>query len=153
MVLDKEAIQLRDNLIRLKQRREARRQLVQRQNETKGQRGMRKFAEVLNVPRTLMTIGDFSGLLRQNIFFSAGHPLMTAKAMPGMFKSFVSQPIYDRWFADLQESHRYQVIKDSKLAITDNLSHDLSQREEDFMSTIAEKIPIVGRKSSSLLLS
>lgn len=143
--LDKEAMELQDKLIKLKQAREIRLNLIKRQNETLKEKALRKTAEVLNIPRTLMTIADFSGLLRQNIFFSAGHPLMTAKATPGMFKSFVSQKVYDRWFEELKKMPNYQVMKDSKLAITENTSLDLSKREEDFMSTLAEKIPVIGK--------
>ena len=142
--LDKEGLELRDKLNKLKQNRDVRMLLQQRKNESGREKAFRLTAEVANIPRTLMTIGDFSGLLRQNIFFSAGHPLMTSKALPGMFKSFTSQKVYDRWFADLKESPRYQIIKDSKLSIADSLSHDLSEREEAFMSSLPEKIPIVG---------
>lgn len=149
--LDKEGQALRDKLIKLKQQRDARIVLEQRKKETQGQRALRIVSEVFNIPRTLMTIGDFSGLLRQNIFFSMGHPIMTAKAMPGMFKSFTSQKVYDRWFEDLKESPRYNTIKESRLAIADSLSHDLTEREESFMSTLAEKIPLIGQslKTSS----
>lgn len=150
VVLDKEAQKLRGKLIQLNQQRELRRLLLQRQNEGKREKALRYVAEVANVPRTLMTIADFSGLLRQNIFFTASHPLMTSKAMPGMFKSFTSQKVYDRWFADLKDSPRYGIIQDNKLAIADSLNHDLSKREEDFMSTIAEKLPIVGNAKMNL---
>jgi len=142
--LDKEGQQLRDKLIKLKQQRDARILLNQRINETKKQRGLRLFAEVLNIPRTLMTIGDFSGLLRQGIF-GISHPSMMANASKQMFKTAFSQKEYDRWFADLKEDPRYYAMKESKLSIADSLSHDLSEREEVFMSTLAEKIPIVGQ--------
>jgi hypothetical protein len=142
--LDKEALKLRDELIAAKQKREVRLALDARMNETKMQRARRLAIESFNVPRTLMTIADFSGLLRQNLFFSAGHPIMTSKALPGMFKSFTSQKVYDRWFADLKEMPRYETMKESKLSIADAFSHDLSAREEAFMSSLAEKLPIVG---------
>ena len=143
--LDAEGHKLRDKLIKLRQQRDGRMMLLQRQNEGSRERALRLTAEIANIPRTLMTIGDFSGLLRQNLFFSVGHPMMTAKATPDMFRSFTNQKVYDRWFADLKESPRYEAIKDSKLAIADNLSHDLSKREEDFMSSLAEKIPVIGK--------
>ena len=142
--LDKEGMALRDKLMQAQQKRDARIVLAQRMGETPTQTGMRYAAEVLNIPRTLMTIGDFSALLRQNLFFSVGHPLMTAKNVPDMFKSFTSQKVYDRWFADLKETPRYAVIENSRLAIADSLSHDLTKREEAFMSTLAEKIPLIG---------
>lgn len=140
--LDKEGNALRDKLIKLQQQRDARMLLQQRQNESGREKALRYVAEVFNIPRTLMTIGDFSGLLRQNLFFSVGHPLITSKALPGMFKSFTSQKVYDRWFADFKETPRYNVIRESRLAIADTLNHDLSKREENFMSTLAEKIPL-----------
>lgn len=142
--LDAEGQKLRDTLIKLKQKRDARVLLNQRQTEGTRERALRLTAEIANIPRTLMTIGDFSGLLRQNIFFSAGHPIMTAKATPDMFRSFVSQKVYDRWFDNIEQSPRYGVAKESRLALADTLSHDLSKREEQFMSTLAEKIPVIG---------
>lgn len=143
--LDAEALKLKDELIALRQQREVRRQLAQRQSETGKEKAMRLSAEVLNIPRSLMTVGDFSGLLRQNLFFSVGHPLMTAKNVPDMFKSFGSQAVYDRWFADLKETPRYNAIMKSRLAIADSVNHDLSKREEALMSSLAEKIPIIGK--------
>lgn len=143
--LDKEGQELKDKLIKLRQNRELRMLLQKRQNETGGQKALRTVAEVANIPRTLMTIADFSALLRQNIFFSAGHPLMTLRNIPDMFRSFTSQKVYDHWFSDLKEMKRYDGMKESKLAIADSLSHDLTQREEAFMSTLAEKIPLIGQ--------
>jgi len=143
--LDKEALELRDKVIKLRQNREVRLMLQQRMNETKGQTALRMVAEVANIPRTLMTIGDYSGLLRQNIFFSAGHPAMTSAAAKEMFKAGWSQTMYDRWFADLKDSPRYQIIEKSRLAIADSLSHDLTKREENFMSSLSEKIPLIGK--------
>jgi len=106
---------------------------------------MRLAAEVLNVPRTLMTIGDYSGLLRQNLFFTAGHPIRTAAAAKEMFIQGWSQKEYDRWFADLKEDSNYQIMQDSKLSISDSINHDLTKREEDFMSSLSEKIPFIGK--------
>jgi len=143
--LDKEALELRDKVINLRRNRELRLLLQQRQNETGKQKASRLVVEALNIPRTLMTIGDFSGLLRQDIFFAAGHPLKTAAATKEMFKSAFSQKIYDRWFADLKEDPRYDIMQKSRLSISDSLNHDLTKREEDFMSSLSEKIPIIGK--------
>lgn len=143
--LDAEGQKLRDEYIRAKQRLDARRMLWQRQNEGFRERSLRLTAEVANIPRTLMTIADFSALLRQNIFFSAGHPLMTLKNTPDMFKAFVSPKVYDRWFDYIENSPRYGVAKESRLALADTLSHDLSKREEAFMSTLPEKVPGLGK--------
>lgn len=143
--LDSEALKLRDEVIKLRQNREVRLILQQRMNETGRQKGMRLAAEVLNVPRTLMTIGDFSGLLRQDIFFAAGHPKETLNAAKEMFKSGWSQKEYDRWYADLKETPRYPIMQKSKLSITDSINHDLTKREEDYMSSLSEKIPFLGK--------
>lgn len=143
--LDKEALELRDKLIKLRQNREVRMLLASRINEKPKERNMRIAAEVLNIPRTLMTIGDFSGLLRQDIFFAAGHPLRTLAATKEMFKAGWSQTHYDRWFADLKEDPRYDTMQKSRLSISDSLNHDLTKREEDFMSSLSEKIPFIGK--------
>lgn len=143
--LDAEALKLRDEVIRLRQNREVRLLLAKRINEKPKEKGMRLAAEVLNIPRTLMTIGDYSALLRQNIFFTAGHPVMSSRASKEMFKAGWSQKEYDRWFADYKESPRYHIKEKSRLAISDSLSHDLTKREEVFMSSLSEKIPLIGK--------
>jgi len=88
---------------------------------------------------------DYSAPLRQALLPTIAHPQMAAKAGLEMFKASFSQKQYDRWFNNLENSPRYDLIKESGLGITDVNNPKLAAKEEQFMNGIAEKIPIVGR--------
>lgn len=142
--LDKEGKELQDKLIKLQYERQLRLLIQQQKNSSRRDKLIKGAADVLNIPRTLMTIGDFSAVLRQGIIPAISHPGMAIDAAKKMFQAAVSQKEYDRWFFNLQENPRYNIMRESDLAIADNLNHELARREEDFMSSLAEKIPVVG---------
>lgn len=143
--MDAEAKALRDKLIELRQKRELR--ILQRQyeNSSKWDKFVRNAANVLNVPRTLMASVDYSAPLRQALLPTIGHPLMAAKAAGNMFKASFSKKFYDRWFDDLQNSPGYELMKESKLGLTDTKDPKLTAREEEYMSNLAQKIPFIGK--------
>lgn len=142
--LDKEARELQDELIKLKQERE-RRLLLQEQAKASRWDKIKKTAvNVLGVPRSLMSSIDFSAPLRQSFVATVSNPGLAVKAAGQMFKSAFSQKNYDRWFDDLSKSDRYQLMLDSKLGITNMRDPKLTAREEEYMSNLAQKIPVVG---------
>src|SRR5690349_5636522 len=61
-----------------------------------------------------------------------------------MFRSAFSEKNYDRWFYDLKETKRYNDMIESKLALTEAKTPDLTAKEEEFMSNLVDKVPIVG---------
>lgn len=110
---------------------------------------MRKAARMATMigglPRTLMTIVDFSGVLRQGATATISHPILASKAMGEMFKQTFSKAKFDEWLADVKESPLYDIMDKSGLYISDPNSLHLSAHEEGFMSAnLAEKIPIWG---------
>lgn len=159
-LLDKEAVELKDKLIALKKERVYRVMKQIYQNQTKSEKAMRGFAEILNLPRSLMATLDLSAVLRQGLIPSASRPKLllnnietTRKfpfvkaegALAEMFKSVASEKSYDRWFFDLEKTPRFKEMQDSKLALTDSTSPELRAREEEYMSNLAEKFPVIGR--------
>lgn len=95
------------------------------------------IGEAVNLPRSLMSSIDFSAPLRQ------GLPLIGKKSwwtsLDDMFKSWGSEKAY-RGVIDSIESHpNFDFSQETGLRLTD-LTH-LSNREEQFMSTWAEKLP------------
>jgi DNA repair protein RadC len=145
IVLDQEAIDLKDELIRLKKERAIRLLREEYNNRTKSQKALDMTLEVINVPRTIMASMDFSAPLRQGIVQTVAHPIIAARAMGEMFKQAVSQKRFDRWFYDVQESPLYPLIQESGLYIADPHDLRLSVKEEQFMNNLAEKIPLVGK--------
>lgn len=100
--------------------------------------------EVLNLPRAIMATMDLSAPLRQGVFF-IGRPKQWVPAFKDMFKYAFSEKAYQGLMDDIVKRPTYQLMRQSKLAITDINSFDLQSREEQFMSNLVEKIPGFGR--------
>jgi len=143
--LDEEAIELKDKLIKLKQEREKRIAQLEYENRTKVEKAKDVVTNVLNVPRTLMASADLSAPLRQGIVATVGHPKIAAKAFPEMLRQAFSQKQFDRWLVELKESPQYKLMEDSGLYIADPNNLKLQVQEEQFMSNLGEKIPVIGR--------
>jgi hypothetical protein len=143
--LDKEARELQDQLIKVKNERKLRLMKEEYAASSRLNKIQTGFTNALGIPRTLMATGDFSAVLRQALLPTLSHPVMATKAAVEMFKSAASKKNYERWFEDLEKSQRFQVMKDSKLAITDVNNPQLSAKEEQYMNQFAQKLPVVGR--------
>lgn len=143
--LDKEAIELKDKLIKLRQKRAERLAKLKYENRTLRKRAVDRTLEIMNVPRTIMASMDYSAPLRQAVIPTVSHPIMAAKAAAEMFRQSISQKRFDRWFFDLQQTPRYELMKRVKLYVADPHDPRLSTKEEAFMNNLAEKIPLLGR--------
>jgi hypothetical protein len=98
--------------------------------------------EVLNLPRAIMATADLSAPLRQGVFL-IGKPKTWIPAFGSMFKYFASEKSYKGLSDQIKSRPTYQLMRDSKLALTD-MSPLLQSREEAFMSNLSEKIPGFG---------
>jgi hypothetical protein len=112
-----------------------------------GEKVRQTLTDVANIPRSLLSSIDFSAPLRQGLVLSARHPVMALKAGDTMFKQAFSEDAFNGWLDNYQKSPNFQVGKDAGLHITDprNVAGGLGAREEAFMSSLAEKIPVIGR--------
>lgn len=116
---------------------------------TAWQKVKKGIVEGLNIPRSIMASFDFSAPFRQGLMLTS-HPKRFFDAFKGMFRQFGSE----KAFAAVQESIKakptYNLMRESRLALTE-LGQEMGLREEIFMSSWAEKIPLVGRgvKASS----
>jgi len=102
--------------------------------------------EVLNLPRAIMATADLSAPMRQGIFVAVRNPKIFAKNFKAMFKYAFSEDAYRNFRADIVASPNYDKYMKHNLALTD-VNAGLTGREEEFMSTLAEKIPIFGQIS------
>lgn len=99
--------------------------------------------QVANIPRSLMASFDLSAPLRQGVFL-IGRQKQFGPAFKKMFGAFVKPEAYEA-IQDAIISHPdYQLARDSGLSLTD-LDARLGNREEQFMSSWAEKIPFLGK--------
>ncbi len=141
-----EALDSQTKLIKAKQERQLRIALQQFDNLSAREKFAKNAIRYLNVPRTLMSSMDYSAPLRQAAVATVAHPFTAARAFKTMFQHGWSQEAFDRYYHDLQESPRWRLMQDSKLAVTDPHSLHLNAQEEAFLGgNVAEKIPIVGR--------
>ena len=102
--------------------------------------------EVLNIPRSLMASFDMSAPLRQGVIFTTTKPKIAARAGYEMFRQVFSEKNYIQWIDDLKKDPFYKTMKEADLYISDprRVSGGLAEREERFMSNLAEKIPLIG---------
>lgn len=143
--LDDEAVALKDRLNKLKQEREKRLAQLEYENRTTAQKIKDVASEIAGVPRTLMASADFSAPLRQGLVATVSHPTIAAKSVPEMFKQAFSRKVFDRWLVDLKESPEYKLMEESGLYVADPNDLRLQAKEEQFMSNLGEKIPLIGR--------
>ncbi len=102
--------------------------------------------EVIGIPRAFMTTMDMSAPLRQGIIFTLTKPKSASKAFKEMFRQTFSEKNYNKWLEDIKNTHEYQVMVDSGMYISDphKKGGKLSDKEETFMTNLAQKIPLVG---------
>lgn len=143
--LDEEGKELLDRLVKLKQDREIRLLKEEYNARSRYEIARDHVLEVLNVPRAVMASMDYSAPLRQAVVATISNPGLAAKAGKRMFEASFSQKNFDRWFFELKENPRYELMGLTKLSITDPHSPFLVAREEAYMSNLAEKIPLVGK--------
>ena len=101
----------------------------------------------LNLPRSLMSSFDLSAPFRQGLFLVNRGEFW--KALPEMFRQYghgfkKSDHAFETLMDGIRTRPTYELMNRSGLALTGD-KYNLSSREEDFMSDIAEKIPGVGR--------
>lgn len=101
------------------------------------------IANVLNVPRAIMSSIDVSAPLRQGILFTT-KPKQFVPAFADMFKYLVSEKRFNDMMASIKARPTYKAMREADLALLD-LGGDVTMREEQFMSNLAEKIPGFGR--------
>ena len=102
--------------------------------------------DVINIPRSLMASFDASAHLRQGILFTTTRPKSAFKSSIGAFKETFSQKNFESWLTDLKLSPEFRLMKRSDLYIAEpnKLAGGLAAREERFMSSLVEKIPLIG---------
>lgn len=96
-----------------------------------------KIINILNIPRSLQTTGDVSGLLRQNLVAAASHPIIWGRVVPTAFKAMrkegfeVSQQV-------VKDHPLYPMAVQAGVQFTDIGEHSsLLTHEEGFASDYA----------------
>lgn len=142
--LDEEALKLRDAYRRIKFEFDVEVEKQKLAQRTKFQKYKDLVVEIANIPRALMATADLSAPLRQGILPTISNPKLASKAFVEMMKQWSNQERADRWLNDLKDSPAYQLMEESGLYIADKSNPNVAAREEDYMTNLAEKIPIIG---------
>jgi hypothetical protein len=107
------------------------------------------WKDVLQIPRTMQSSGDISGLFRQALPVLTRHPTMWAEAIPESLKGAWSQERFDKWMADLRQKPGFVESTDAgvQYSKTGESFHGGKVVEEAYGSQLAEKLPIVGHSA------
>lgn len=100
--------------------------------------------DVINLPKSLLSSLDFSAALRQGGYLLPSHPRIWAKAFVEMFRQTASEKRYQDYLLNLKASDLWPLVQKSKLFVAEN-NAKISAREEQFISRLARKIPIIGQ--------
>lgn len=103
-----------------------------------------RSTDILNVPRSLITSMDMSAPMRQAVVYTLTKPLTAYKAGKEMFRQAFSEKNSINWMLDLRNKREYEIMKDSDLFISDPHASKLTNKEEHFMTNLAQKIPVIG---------
>lgn len=113
---------------------------------TKHRSNMSKFMDAagnaLNIPRSLMSSFDLSAPFRQGLFMVGRKEFWGA--FKDMFKAFGSERAFKALSDEIDSRPTRHLMDEAKLYLADP-NHSLGDREEQFMSSWAEKIPLIGR--------
>ena len=101
--------------------------------------------QLYNIPRSMMAgVGDFSATMMQNLMFAYRHPGLTGKNFVNQLKYFANDNFYKTSMAEIGQRPNAELFNRAKISFTD-VGPIMQQREEQFMSSWAEKIPGLGR--------
>ena len=112
--------------------------------ETFTQRLQRETAEVLNVPRALMSSFDMSAPFRQGLVLTASRPKQAVAAAGAMVRAFFSEGAFQRVATELRERPNADLYQTHGLYQAKRSDELLTAREEAFMSRLLQRIPVVG---------
>lgn len=98
--------------------------------------------EIANIPRSLMASFDVSAPFRQGLIAGVRHPGMFFANFPLMMKSLVNEKTFQEAQRLIHQDPLFEIAETSGVQFTE--LGRLGQREEQFMSNLAEKIPVAG---------
>lgn len=102
--------------------------------------------DLANVPRSLMSTADVSFPLRQGIVVAHSYPGIFARGFKPMFKSLVSEADYAKVEQSIIDHPEFELAKKAGVAFSElGGVGKVGAREEQFASSMAERIPGMGR--------
>lgn len=158
--LDKEAQELKDKLIKLKEQRTIRLMKEDYEKRSKAQKAMRFLGQIASIPRVLKSSFDVSMPFRQGIWglsrqlltlpIGSNKDFHVQKSMIDQFKKMYQavghEKYYRRAMADIKDHPRFAIAEKAGLKLADPNSELQEAREEMYGPNIVSKyIPFFGR--------
>lgn len=157
--LDKEAIELKDQLLKLKEDREIRLMKMDYEGRSKAEKAARVAGEIVNVGRVAKSSFDVSMPYRQGLWGLSSQLLdlpigdnkgfvkqkQLASEFGKMYTALATEKHYRRIMAEIYESPRFKMAQEAGLNIIDPLSRLEEQRLETHGPSIAQQLPLVGK--------
>ena len=101
--------------------------------------------QLYNLPRSMMAgFGDFSATLMQNLVFAYRRPIKTAANFAKSLKDFANDDFHRAAMLEIRQRPNRDLHKAAEISFTD-IGPLMKGREEQFMSSWAERIPGIGR--------
>jgi hypothetical protein len=101
--------------------------------------------DVANIPRTLLSMADFSAMYRQGGMLFLGENKAWVKAARDQFKVAFSEENYKALEDRITSHDYYPLAEESGLAINLGDKLRLAEREEAFVSRLINKVPVLGK--------
>lgn len=108
--------------------------------------------EALNLPRAVLASWDVSAVLRQGGFIALGHPLRAAAAIGPMFRALVSPERAAMVDQEILSRPNAPLYARAKLYLAPLEGTRLSAMEEQFMSSLATRIPGVAHSNRAFVI-
>lgn len=97
------------------------------------------LTDAANIPKAVMSTMDFSAAFRQGWGMVSRADFW--RAFPAMFKYAFSEKQFQELRAQIVSDPNYHIIKSSGLRVS-AIADKLSQREEQYISTLLDKVPL-----------
>ena len=101
----------------------------------------RGLAALNQLPRSLLASFDVSATFRQGGAITMGDPVAAGKMLAVQFKALASEERQFTIEEEIRNRENYPRYLRAGLDLTDPTSEDLTRREEEYMSRLADKIP------------
>lgn len=102
-------------------------------------------AEALAIPKSLMASLDLSASMRQGFTGITAFPRQWGRAFKDQFRYFGSERAYEAMIQEIESRPTFDKMRQAKLALSAVDGTTLTGREEQFMSTLPERITGIGR--------
>lgn len=144
VALDKQATDLKLERDKIKAQFEVEQEKVRQANRPLSEKIWDTVIDAWNLPKSFLASIDMSAPFRQGALLTASNPKAGVRSFGEMFRQAFSEKKANEWLLKLRETPEYQLMKQSKLYIAEP-NTKLTAKEEQFMSNIASKIPLIGR--------